>query len=311
VLPEGHYSERDLIERFSMRIRPGAGLAALQDPRLFCDFFGLAPDEILQESLEFLFESAREGWSITSLFEAKASNYFADQKYEEALSAYERIFALSTPNARLYVERARVFAALERNDEAISDLGCALALDNEMALAHLNRGIIYESLGELPSSIADLDRAIEINPNVALAYKRRGGVHLKLNNCASALTDFNTAIDLAPNDGVSFLGRAITHTFVGNFLEAMADYDRSERLGVQDAERLRIEAESDFVSMSIRQLSATSSRELIGELVRKFPFMLSTAYRNLLISRYAELPMESRSNLKERIQWLEDTIQSA
>jgi serine/threonine protein kinase len=94
----------------------------------------------------------------------KGNALFKLKRYYEALAAYEQAMSLNPANAQAYLGKSRVLRELKRYQEALMVLERALQLDPTSVVAYNNMSMLLWSLGRTEDALRALDRAIELAP---------------------------------------------------------------------------------------------------------------------------------------------------
>jgi tetratricopeptide (TPR) repeat protein len=98
--------------------------------------------------------------------------------------------------ASLYQVQAIAMLNLQKYDSAIEAYTSALRFDPDNAKVHLERGKLYPGNRALTHALTDFNIAIRLNPNIGDAYYCRALVHQELGDKENADADFNSAEEL-------------------------------------------------------------------------------------------------------------------
>ena len=207
----------------------------------------------------------------------KRAEALADKsRWQEAVTAYDRILALSPDAVTAYRWRARakamagdkdgalrdyaealrrwpdwpdalagralVLIELQRNEEALRDAERALAKDAGLWEAHLAIGTIEFSLGRYAKAEAAFTRAIEIDANLPIPWMQRGMARQALGREADAQADFRQLKELNPDAPEVLLLSAQNYLDTKQYELALADADRAITLDPSRAELYGIRA---------------------------------------------------------------------
>ena len=198
-----------------------------------------------------------------------AAELQAQERWREALEAYNEVVRLDPENAEAHYNRGLVHSGLGETESAIEDLRETLRLDPNHVPALTKRGELFWTLEEYDKAAHDLDRAIRLDSNAdtyeararvsaaqgnhsrakrelstairlepdrATAYLTRGIAYFGLGEIQNAVDDFNDAIRLSPESANAYANRALANTLLGNDNEASKDIDRAVQLGVDGVE---------------------------------------------------------------------------
>ncbi|WP_045356369.1 trypsin-like peptidase domain-containing protein, partial [Microcystis aeruginosa] len=117
------------------------------------------------------------------------------KRYDEGLAAINQAINLA-PRAAWYLNRGNLYSDLQKYELALSDYNKAIDINPNYAGAYNNRGILYKDLQKYELALSDYNKAIDINPNFAMAYNNRGNLYSDLQKYELALSDYNKAIDI-------------------------------------------------------------------------------------------------------------------
>ena len=103
-------------------------------------------------------------------------------RFEEALSCYERAIALEPELTQAHTNRGNVLMDLKRIDEALASYERAIVLSSpDDAVAYNNRGIALASSQRLEEALAHYEKAFALNPDIDDLEGRR--LHTKMYMC--------------------------------------------------------------------------------------------------------------------------------
>ena len=100
----------------------------------------------------------------------------AEERYKEALAAFEQAIALDPTFATAYNDKGLALHHLQRYEEAVAAYEQAIALDPTSATAYRNKGDALYSLQRYEEAVAAYEQAIALDPTYALAYRAKGFV---------------------------------------------------------------------------------------------------------------------------------------
>jgi tetratricopeptide (TPR) repeat protein len=90
---------------------------------------------------------------------------FKQEKYDEALKAFERAIAEDSQNAKAWNYRGNCLSALQCPAAALGAYDRAVALEPGYHQAWFNRGLLLMEMGAYGNAIAAFDRAIALDPD--------------------------------------------------------------------------------------------------------------------------------------------------
>ncbi len=151
------------------------------------------------------------------------------KRYDEGLAAINQTINLA-PRAAWYLNRGNLYKNLQKYELALSDYNKAIEINPNYAYAYLNRGILYRDLQKYELALSDYSKAIEINPNYAEAYVNRGVLYRLQEKYELALADYDKAIEINRNDAVAYYNRGVLYSYQQKYELALADYNQAIRI---------------------------------------------------------------------------------
>ena len=156
--------------------------------------------ELFEDFVDLLFESFRF-WDTENL-ESDPVWHFdegnrlgAQEKYTEALAAFDRAIELDADFARAYVPRAHVHAKIEDFDRMLADLDRYVELEPDDPDGYKTRSFWYLVLGRYEPALVDLDRALEIDPEDVQIFNSRAQAQAAMGDSDAALATLEEAAE--------------------------------------------------------------------------------------------------------------------
>ncbi|GCL45813.1 serine protease [Microcystis aeruginosa] len=153
--------------------------------------------------------------------------YYNQQKYDLALSDYNKAININPNYAKAYLNRGNLYINQQKYDLALSDYNQAIKINSDFAEAYNNRGNLYSDLQKYKLALDDYNQAIKINPNDAEAYYNRGNLYSDLQKYDLALSDYSKAIDINPNDAEAYYNRGNLYSDLQKYDLALSDYSKA------------------------------------------------------------------------------------
>lgn len=138
--------------------------------------------------------------------------------------------------AKAYLNRGVIYTMTEKYDSALSDYNKSIELDPKEPYAYYFRGQAYASLEQHDKAITEYGQAIKLQPGLYLAYHMRGISFLSKENYKDALSDFNKVIELRKNYDPAYLMRGLAYENSGDYKSAIADYKEAKKLNKDNTE---------------------------------------------------------------------------
>lgn len=132
--------------------------------------------------------------------------YLALERSEEALIAYNQIFALveandgDVDNPLIRRNRAAAYLQLNRPADALADLEIALARLPEDGFTAVLAGTAYLDLGRPEEAVAAFDGAVRAEPDYASAWIGRSAAFVEMDMAELGVEDAREAVSLAPDN---------------------------------------------------------------------------------------------------------------
>ncbi|MCA2908482.1 MAG: tetratricopeptide repeat protein, partial [Microcystis sp. M034S1] len=162
--------------------------------------------------------------------------YYYQQKYDLALSDYDKAIELNPNYAYAYYNRGNLYKNLQKYELALADYDKAIELNPNYAKSYYNRGVLYYDQKKYELALADWNKAIELNPNFTDAYYNRGNLYYNQQKYDLALSDYNKAIDINPNDAGAYLNRGGLYSYQQKYELALADFNKAIEINPNFAE---------------------------------------------------------------------------
>ena len=122
----------------------------------------------LQKELEF------DHTEHILLVEKKSILFLICERYEEAITSYDKYLAINPRNDIAWLSRSFTLRKLKRYEEAITSYDKCLAINPQNDIAWHDRGFILKELERYEEAITSYDKCLAINPQNALAWYSRG-----------------------------------------------------------------------------------------------------------------------------------------
>ncbi len=124
----------------------------------------------------------------------EGKDHHDNQRFEEALAAFEHAIALDPQNADAYCWKSEVLDHLNRPEDALAAAEQAIQLNPKSAIAWHCKGNALFSLESYQEALAAYNRAIQLDPTNALAYYNQGKALDKLKHHKEAVEAYDQAI---------------------------------------------------------------------------------------------------------------------
>lgn len=122
----------------------------------------------------------------------------------------------------------------ERFEEALSNFNRAQELNPASYQALVGRAMVLRRTNRFSEALAVANQALQLAPDESVVYNTRGTILQTMNRPAEALRDFSQAIALIPDAATPYINRALTYLVLGERAPAMADLESALRLDPQN-----------------------------------------------------------------------------
>ncbi|CAG8594315.1 46311_t:CDS:2, partial [Gigaspora margarita] len=176
----------------------------------------------------------------------EGNEFFADQKYEEAVKSYASAINQNPNDYLYYFKRALTYLALERSSSALQDFTTILGLKPDFDKALLQRAKIYIKEGSLTEAKSDLQKYLQKNEqdvegqkslisiNSAEKYISTAEEAINSENYDACVENMFNAIKISPHSPRLRLTRAQCHLSKGEVEEGVRDLSSASQLIPED-----------------------------------------------------------------------------
>lgn len=127
------------------------------------------------------------------------------QQYDSANSDFNKAIEINPNSLDLLYSLGTFFVEKEKFNEAVSYFDKILILDNTNSRAYLYRGFSKNGLEKFDEALFDLNSAINLEPDFGYTYIQRGYSKVKLGLFEQSCDDFNKAKELGEEDADEFI----------------------------------------------------------------------------------------------------------
>jgi tetratricopeptide (TPR) repeat protein len=167
-----------------------------------------------------------------------------DNKWDEAMHAYDEAIRLDPANAEAYSGRGAAHNNRNEQDLAIADYSKAISLDPKKLKAYNGRASMYAAKGQKELALADYSFTIEHasaeenKVEAIMAYTGRGDIESGQQKTDAAMADYEKAIAIAATDSLynyvfgpePYIGRGRLYVAAGKLDLARADFKKALEL---------------------------------------------------------------------------------
>lgn len=168
----------------------------------------------------------------------KGDDLFNDEKYAEAIVAYNEYLNSNKSDVKTLFNRGRAYEELKQYNKARADFLQVLKMDELNFSAYASLANIHYNKEEYSKALLNAEKAIEINDRFEQAHFLVARSKHQLGYAESAMESYNTAINLDPDFGDAFLYRGALKIGLDQRRSACADFQKAKQLktpGAQNA----------------------------------------------------------------------------
>jgi Tfp pilus assembly protein PilF len=159
------------------------------------------------------------------------------REYRDAIPFLDKAIAFNPKIAQIHHLKGFCMSAQQKYEEAILAYNEAIKLDNKKYLYIKRRADAFYNSQQYEKSILDYKKAIEIEPTKKndTLYQYLGDAYMKINEYADARDSFDKAILINPEVGQTYFDRAYMNGKLGNEEKACQDYQKAFDMGLYEA----------------------------------------------------------------------------
>lgn len=145
-------------------------------------------------------------------------------RFESAISEYNKILKLEPNNAETYLNRSQAYTSLDFIDAALKDVNKSIEIESWKSRAYHQRAQIYSAKKKLENALDDINMAINLEPSNYFYKRYKSALLLDHNDYRSALLLLNEIVSSGNADSYSFLMRGVCYFENKKFNEAIKDF---------------------------------------------------------------------------------------
>ncbi len=164
----------------------------------------------------------------------RGNGLYAQNRYQKALSAYEKALALDPKADDTWIQKGNVLYDLERPAEALQAYEQALVLDPQNANVWNNKGNAWAVLERPAEALSAYEQALTLDPQAADVWNNKGTVLQGLQRPEEALEAYEQALALDPEYDVAWYNKATVLQDLDRSEEALEAYEQALTLAPGD-----------------------------------------------------------------------------
>lgn len=120
---------------------------------------------------------------------------------DKTVQIWQISFAATEESKEQWLQEGNAYSQVQRYEEALTAFERAISLDPSYAPSYLNKGEALDNLGRYEEALAAYEQAIRLDPNYARSYHNRGNVLSKLKRYEAAKSSYKRALRLEQATG--------------------------------------------------------------------------------------------------------------
>ncbi|GAB3504519.1 hypothetical protein GCM10027341_34940 [Spirosoma knui] len=197
----------------------------------------------------------------------RGKSYTKVKDYKEALRDLNESITLDFQNLEALESRADLYARINDFPKAAADLSVYLTVDPTNADILTRRATYRVRTNRTAEAFADYDEAIRISNQNPRYYLLRGMLHQQIGACDKAEADFTEGINRSRRQADLYFQRGTAYICLQQYVAAGADFTRALELGLNAADRRRIDSiATQFYRQSEQNVQLRKLPEALAQL---------------------------------------------
>ncbi|MGL5059819.1 MAG: tetratricopeptide repeat protein [Microcoleus sp.] len=155
---------------------------------------------------------------------------FFENRYEEAILAYDRALQIQPDLADTWNNRGVVLTRMQRYQEAIASYEQATKIRPHYPDAWNNRGVVLLELQQYQDAIACYEQALQAKPDYADAWNNRGVAFSKMQQYEQAVISYNHALQIKNDYTDAWNNRGVALSKLEKYEAAIDSYDNAAKI---------------------------------------------------------------------------------
>jgi predicted Zn-dependent protease len=208
-------------------------------------WIGAFYDQLAEQTYQTLVKSHPDSYVV---LETQGDQFLQQQKYDDALAAYQKAFALAPNAPGLQFDLGNAYWHLAKLDQAAPALQAELSSNPSHAQANFELGDIEVKQGHSELGIPLLQKALSLNPSLTEAHRSLGRAFFAERRYPEALHELSIVAKADPSDHTVHAMLASLYMRMGNAQKAAEETQKSNELmkhQMSDLERREAEQNRD------------------------------------------------------------------
>jgi tetratricopeptide (TPR) repeat protein len=189
----------------------------------------LLPDAQIQEFAPVNYGNYKQ-LSTASDYAKQGDACFFENRYEDAIAAYNQALQIQPDLADTWNNRGVVLTRMQKYPEAIASYEQATTIRPNYPDAWNNRGVVLLELQQYPDAIACYEQAIQAKPDYADAWNNRGVAFSKMQQYEQAVISYNQALQIKNDYTDAWNNRGVALSKLQKYEAAIDSYDNAAKI---------------------------------------------------------------------------------
>ena len=172
----------------------------------------------------------------------KALIFYNSGKFDNAEIICKELLEENPESFELINLIGAIYLQQEKYDEAITQFEKAIKINTLHPSLYNNLGVAFKKNGDFKGSIKYFEKAIELIPNYSEAYNNLGTTYKILNDYKKAYQNYNKALELKTDSAEVYFNLAILQSAVKNYKEAITNCEKAISLKKNYIEAIQLKA---------------------------------------------------------------------
>jgi tetratricopeptide (TPR) repeat protein len=165
----------------------------------------------------------------------KGDALFDNEKYDEAISCYEKAIEIDPMNKWGWINKGAALAELSKFEEAISCYDKVIEMYPRSAQAWIDKGFTLNETKKYDEAVLAFNTAIEIKPNSSDAWNGKGFALANAEKYDESIQCYEQAIKSNPKNSVAWNNKGFVLMDQGKYAEAIQSFEKLIKLEPKSA----------------------------------------------------------------------------
>ena len=156
----------------------------------------------------------------------KANTFYELQRYEEALSNYQKALEIKPEYAKAWNGQAKTLYELNSHEDALSAYDKAIQIQPNYRNSWSGRGFVLSKLRRYSEAIKSFDKALKLEPESPQIWNARGESLRNLRKYDEAIKSYDKAIEIQPDYDGAWYNKAAVLYSLKRYKDALSTYGK-------------------------------------------------------------------------------------